>query len=98
MPVSTGLPVVRVPVLSTARVVSRPACSRAAPFLISTPSCAPRPVPTMMDMGVARPMAQGQAMTSTATNTDSGVLMGSVLKTSQARAASRAKSMTAGTK
>lgn len=91
MPGEHGLPVVRVPVLSTARVVIRPACSRAAPFLISTPSCAPRPVPTIMDMGVARPMAQGQAMTSTATNTDKGVVTGSELKTSQASAASRAK-------
>ena len=33
----------------------------------STPCMAPRPVATMMDMGVARPSAQGQAMISTAT-------------------------------
>ena len=33
----------------------------------STPCVAPRPVATMMDMGVARPRAQGQAMISTAT-------------------------------
>ena len=31
------------------------------------PSCAPRPVPTMSAVGVARPSAQGQAMMSTAT-------------------------------
>ncbi|MNX94006.1 hypothetical protein D3C86_1262210 [compost metagenome] len=34
---------------------------------MSRPCSAPLPVPTMMAMGVARPMAQGQAMTSTAT-------------------------------
>ena len=34
---------------------------------MSTPSLAPRPTPTMMDIGVARPSAQGQAMISTAT-------------------------------
>ena len=33
----------------------------------STPRVAPRPVATMMDMGVARPKAQGQAMIRTAT-------------------------------
>lgn len=84
--------------MSTASTLICPACSRAAPFLMSTPSCAPRPVPTMMDMGVARPMAQGQAMTSTATKIVSGVVMGSELNTSHARAATRAMTMTAGTK
>ena len=33
----------------------------------STPSCAPRPLATMMEMGVASPSAHGQAMMSTAT-------------------------------
>ena len=33
----------------------------------STPAVAPFPVATMMDIGVARPSAQGQAMMSTAT-------------------------------
>ena len=33
----------------------------------STPFVAPRPVATMIDIGVARPSAQGQAMISTAT-------------------------------
>ena len=32
-----------------------------------TPSCAARPVPTMIAIGVANPSAQGQAMISTAT-------------------------------
>ena len=31
------------------------------------PAAAPRPVPTMIDMGVARPSAQGQAMIRTET-------------------------------
>ena len=35
--------------------------------LINTPARAPRPVPTMMDIGVASPSAQGQAMIRTAT-------------------------------
>ena len=34
---------------------------------MSTPSCAPRPVPTSSAVGVASPSAQGQAMISTAT-------------------------------
>ena len=34
---------------------------------MSTPSCAPRPVPTSSAVGVARPSAHGQAMISTAT-------------------------------
>ena len=41
--------------------------SRASAFLISTPACAPRPMPTMIDIGVASPSAHGQAMISTAT-------------------------------
>src|SRR5207244_9520192 len=40
--------------------------SSASAFLISTPAMAPRPVPTMIDIGVANPNAQGQAMISTA--------------------------------
>ena len=65
---------------------------------MSTPSWAPRPVPTMMDMGVARPMAQGQAMTSTATKTVTATVAGSSLKMSQASPAKVAMPMTAGTK
>ncbi len=39
----------------------------ASAFLNSTPIVAPLPVATMIDMGVARPRAQGQAMMRTAT-------------------------------
>ena len=38
-------------------------------FLISTPSLAPRPTPTMIAIGVASPRAHGQAMISTTTAT-----------------------------
>ena len=41
--------------------------SSASAFRISTPASAPRPVPTMIDIGVARPSAQGHAMIRTAT-------------------------------
>ena len=64
---STGRPTVRVPVLSrtiASRCASR---SSASPPLKRTPSCAPRPTATVSAAGTARPMAQGQAMTSTAT-------------------------------
>ena len=62
-----GLPSVSVPVLSTTSVSTFSMRSSASAFLISTPSCAPRPTPTMIDIGVARPSAQGQAMISTLT-------------------------------
>ena len=39
----------------------------AAASFTRTPDCAMRPVPTMMDMGVASPRAQGQAMIRTDT-------------------------------
>ena len=39
----------------------------ASAFLIKTPACAPRPVAVIIDMGVASPKAQGQAIISTAT-------------------------------
>ena len=62
-----GLPSVSVPVLSTTSVSTFSSVSSASAFLISTPAWAPRPVATMIDIGVARPSAHGQAMMSTAT-------------------------------
>ena len=56
-----------VPVLSTTIVVTFSRISSASALRISTPPSAPRPVPTMMDIGVARPSAQGHAMIRTAT-------------------------------
>ena len=62
-----GLPSVSVPVLSTTSVSTFSMRSSASAFLISTPAVAPLPTPTMIDIGVARPSAQGQAMISTET-------------------------------
>ena len=67
MATTFGLPSVSVPVLSTTSVSTFSMRSSASAFLISTPACAPRPTPTMIDIGVARPSAQGQAMMSTLT-------------------------------
>ena len=57
--VTCGLPSVSVPVLSTTSVSTFSMRSSASAFLISTPACAPRPTPTMIDIGVARPSAHG---------------------------------------
>ena len=61
------MPSVRVPVLSTTRVSIFSNASSASASRISTPARAPRPTPTMIDIGVARPSAHGHAMISTAT-------------------------------
>ena len=66
-PISAGLPSVSVPVLSTTSVSTAASARAPRRCLTSTPACAPRPVATMMDIGVARPSAQGQAMISTVT-------------------------------
>ncbi len=63
-----GRPWVIVPVLSRTTVVTRPARSRAWAFFTRMPIRAPRPAPTMIAVGVARPRAQGQAMMRTDTN------------------------------
>jgi hypothetical protein len=62
-----GRPSVRVPVLSTTRVSTFSRISSASAFRISTPASAPRPVPIMIDIGVASPSAHGHAMIRTAT-------------------------------
>ena len=71
--VTAGLPSVSVPVLSTTSVSTFSIRSSASAFLISTPACAPRPTPTMIDIGVASPSAQGQAMISTDDGGDEAV-------------------------
>lgn len=65
--VTVGLPAVMVPVLS--RTTARTPCSvsSASALLNKIPISAPRPVPTMIATGVARPRAHGQLMTTTAT-------------------------------
>ena len=60
-------PSVTVPVLSSTIVSTRRVDSSTSGPLISSPSWAPRPVPTISAVGVASPSAQGQAMISTAT-------------------------------
>ena len=88
-----------VPVLSTTTVSTFSSVSSTSAFLISTPSRAPRPTPTMIDMGVARPRAQGQAMISTATAlTRAWASRGSGPKPAQTEKVSAATSTTAGTK
>ncbi len=62
-----GLPSVRVPVLSSTTAFTEPSRSSASALRNSTPFSAPLPVPTMIEVGVARPSAQGQAMIRTAT-------------------------------
>ena len=55
-----GFPSVSVPVLSKTSVSTRSRTSRASAFLTSTPAAAPRPVPTMIDIGVASPGRTGR--------------------------------------
>ena len=65
--VTTGWPWVMVPVLSSTTTCTSCAVSRASADLIRMPLLAPRPVPTMIAVGVARPSAHGQDTTSTDT-------------------------------
>ena len=91
-----GWPEVRVPVLSKATTATLCASSRASASLIRMPWRAATPVPAMIAAGVARPRAQGQAITSTATaliNACSRLAPAS----SQPPRVSRAISSTAGT-
>ncbi|MNL13986.1 hypothetical protein D3C87_1349110 [compost metagenome] len=61
-----GLPSVMVPVLSVTKTLTLSNFSKASAFLIRIPFLAPFPIPTMTDMGVARPNAHGHATISTA--------------------------------
>ncbi len=56
---SRGLPSVSVPVLSITSVSTLSMISSASAFLISTPAVAPRPVPTMIDIGRGQPQRAG---------------------------------------
>ena len=62
--VTSGLPLVKVPVLSNNIVFKFLDVSSTSLFLIRIPSSAPRPTPTVTAVGIARPRAHGQAMTS----------------------------------
>ena len=65
MSVTSGSPLVIVPVLSKATICVLPAFSREAAVLKRIPLLAPLPLPTIIATGVARPRAQGQLITST---------------------------------
>ena len=65
--VTLGCPAVSVPVLSVMRTSTFSIRSSASAFLIRMPAWAARPTPTMIDIGVASPSAQGQAMIRTET-------------------------------
>src|SRR5467141_2969792 len=93
-----GLPSVNVPVLSTTSVSTFSKRSSASAFLINTPASAPRPTPTMIDIGVARPSAQGQAMMSTLTAaTRPNAIRGSGPNKAQPAKATIATTITTGT-
>ena len=61
-----NLPVVKVPVLSNIIVFVFANSSRVLPPFIKIPFLAALPIPTITAVGVARPIAQGQEITSTA--------------------------------
>src|SRR4029079_17448582 len=93
-----GFPSVRVPVLSTTSVSIFSSVSSASALRIKTPAVAPRPVPTMIDIGVAKPSAHGQAMIRTATAlTSPNPIAGGGPKSDQTTKASAATATTAGT-
>ena len=62
--VTTGRPTVSVPVLSKTIASTRPACSRCDPPLIRMPRRAPLPIAALIAVGVDRPTAHGQAISS----------------------------------
>src|SRR5438876_9699710 len=94
-----GFPSVSVPVLSTTSVSTRASVSRASALRIRTPACAPRPTPTMMDIGVAKPRAHGHAMIRTETAlTRACARRGCGPNTAQPANARIAAATTAGTK
>ena len=96
--VISGRPWVTVPVLSSATVRTPASRCNASPLRKSTPISAARPVPTMIEVGVASPIAQGQAMISTDTPaTSASVSAGSGPITSHTATVSAATAMTAGT-
>ena len=97
-PTSCGRPSVSVPVLSTTRVSTCRSTSIASASRKSTPACAPFPVATMIESGVASPSAQGQAMISTATAFSSACAMrGSGPTLAQTAKVRAATASTAGT-
>ena len=89
-------PLVRVPVLSRTIVSTVRVDSSASGPLIKMPSWAPRPVPVRIAVGVARPIAHGQAMISTATAAVNPAVAGRPAA-NQAASVTAAMTMTTGT-
>ena len=97
--VTFGAPSVIVPVLSRIMADIFDAVCKASPLRISTPASAALPTPTMTDIGVARPSAQGQAIISTVVaDTMAKASAGSGPKLSHASALVMAIIMMTGTK
>ena len=97
--VTRGLPSVRVPVLSSTTASTELGRSSASALRNRTPFSAPLPVPTMIEVGVASPSAQGQAMISTATRVEQRqVERGLRPEANQTTKVSAASPSTAGTK
>ena len=95
---SRGRPSVSVPVLSKTSVSTPRSFSIASALRKSTPAVAPRPIATAIDIGVARPSAQGQAMISTATAfTSACARRGSGPSAAHTRKVAAAASTTTGT-
>src|SRR3546814_13780774 len=91
----TGVQTCALPSSSVSTTAKR---SNASAFLMSTPVRAPFPTPTMIDMGVANPSAQGQAMMSTDTAvTNAKAIDGGGAAKDQKTKASTATASTVGT-
>ena len=86
--VTSGSPLVRVPVLSNTTVWIRAELSSAVAFLNRIPRFAPSPVPTMIAVGVARPSASGQVITTRVIAKSMAALNGRSLNASQAASVS----------
>ena len=69
--VTSGLPSVMVPVLSNTTAVTLHSCSKLSASRINMLFSAPFPIPTIIAVGVAKPKAQGQAITNTVTEVSS---------------------------
>jgi len=97
--VRAGAPFVMVPVLSSTTMSSLCAVSKASAERIRMPFVAPLPVATVIDIGVARPRAHGQAMISTDTAaTRAKMNAGGGPTSTQATKVQMAMAITAGTK
>src|SRR5918992_940940 len=82
--VTSGSPLVRVPVLSSTTVSIRAAVSMAMACLNRIPRWAPSPVPIMIAVGVASPRASGQAITTTVMANSSASVRGRSVRSAHA--------------